>query len=86
MKTRNLFSLSLAFLLLGTVPTQAQGLGGILKKAKKVLNKVEQVTAPTTTTTIPAYSRQNYRNTLLPYKVFRLLFGVVFILYYLCIT
>ena len=34
----------------------------------------------------PAYSRQNYRNTLLPYKVFRLLFGVVFILYYLCIT
>lgn len=54
MKTRNLFSLSLAFLLLGTVPTQAQGLGGILKKAKKVLNKVEQVTAPTTTTTIPS--------------------------------
>ena len=30
--------------------------------------------------------KANYRNTLLPYKVFRLLFGVVFILYYLCIT
>lgn len=51
MKTRNLFYLCLAFLLLGTIPTQAQSLGSILKKAKKVLSTIDQQTKSTSTTT-----------------------------------
>lgn len=55
MKTRNLFYLCLAFLLLGTIPTQAQSLGSILKKAKKVLSStIDQQTKSTSTTTSTA--------------------------------
>lgn len=54
MKTRNLFYLCLAFLLLGTIPTQAQSLGSILKKAKKVLSTIDQQTKSTSTTTSTA--------------------------------
>jgi len=47
MKVQRFFSLCVALLVLGTVQTQAQGLGGLLKKAKKA---VETVTGTTTTT------------------------------------
>lgn len=59
MKTRNLFYLCLAFLLLGTIPTQAQSLGSILKKAKKVLNTIDQQTKSTNTTTSTAASAKS---------------------------
>ena len=59
MKTRNLFYLCLAFLLLGTIPTQAQSLGSILKKAKKVLSTVEQQTKTTSMTTSTAASAKS---------------------------
>ena len=59
MKTRNLFYLCLAFLLLGTIPTQAQSLGSILKKAKKVLNTIDQQTKSTNTTTSTAASTKS---------------------------
>ncbi|WP_262280419.1 hypothetical protein [Hallella absiana] len=59
MKTRNLFYLCLAFLLLGTIPTQAQSLGSILKKAKKVLSTIDQQTKSTSTTTSTAASAKS---------------------------
>ena len=59
MKTRNLFYLCLAFLLLGTIPTQAQSLDSILKKAKKVLNTIDQQTKSTSTTTSTAASAKS---------------------------
>ena len=59
MKTRNLFYLCLAFLLLGTIPTQAQSLGSIFKKAKKVLSTIDQQTKSTSTTTSTAASAKS---------------------------
>ena len=60
MKTRNLFYLCLAFLLLGTIPTQAQSLCSILKKAKKVLSStIDQQTKSTSTTTSTAASAKS---------------------------
>ena len=60
MKTRNLFYLCLAFLLLGTIPTQAQSLGSILKKAKKVLSStIDQQTKSAGTTTSTAASAKS---------------------------
>lgn len=59
MKTRNLFYLCLAFLLLGTIPTQAQSLGSILKKAKKVLSTIDQQSKSTSATTSTAASAKS---------------------------
>lgn len=47
MKTRKSLWVSLAFLSLCAMPVQAQGLGGLFKKAKKALtNSSETTTTP----------------------------------------
>lgn len=42
MKTRNVILVCLAMLTMGSVQTQAQGLGGLLKKAKKILDTAKE--------------------------------------------
>ena len=39
MRTRNIIIMCIAMLTIGTVQMQAQGLGGLLKKGKKALEK-----------------------------------------------
>lgn len=48
MRTRNFIMVCIAMLTIGTVQMQAQGLGGLLKKGKKVLEKVNGVIGGTT--------------------------------------
>lgn len=48
MKTRKSLWVSLAFLSLCAMPVQAQGLGGLFKKAKKVLTNNSETTTTTT--------------------------------------
>lgn len=48
MRTRNFIMVCIAMLTIGTVQMQAQGLGGLLKKGKKVLEKVNGVLGGTT--------------------------------------
>lgn len=48
MRTRNIIIMCIAMLTIGTVQMQAQGLGGLLKKGKKVLEKVNGVLGGTT--------------------------------------
>ena len=47
MRTRNVILACLAMLTMGSVQVQAQGLGGLLKKAKKVLDTVKEQTTTT---------------------------------------
>lgn len=47
MRTRNVILACLAMLTMGSVQVQAQGLGGLLKKAKKVLDTVKEQTTMT---------------------------------------
>lgn len=49
MKTRNVILVCLAMLTMGSVQTQAQGLGGLLKKAKKVLDMAKEQTTTSST-------------------------------------
>ena len=53
MNLQRLVNVCLALFLVGTMQTQAQGLGGLLKKAKKT---VEKITGPTTATSSTATS------------------------------
>ena len=48
MKTRNFIIVCVAMLTMGTMQAQAQGLGGLLKKGKKALEKVNSVLGGTT--------------------------------------
>ena len=48
MKTRNFMIVCAAMLTMGTMQAQAQGLGGLLKKGKKALEKVNSVLGGTT--------------------------------------
>ena len=48
MKTRNFMIVCIAMLTMGTMQAQAQGLGGLLKKGKKALEKVNSVLGGTT--------------------------------------
>ncbi len=50
MKTRNVILVCLAMLTMGSVQTQAQGLGGLLKKAKKILDTAKEQTTTTSST------------------------------------
>lgn len=45
-----MFSMCLVLLAVGTMETQAQGLGGLLKKVKKTVEKVTGTTTPTSST------------------------------------
>jgi hypothetical protein len=48
MKTRNFVMVCIAMLTIGTVQAEAQGLGGLLKKGKKALEKVNNALGGTT--------------------------------------
>lgn len=48
MRTKNIIIMCIAMLTIGTVQMQAQGLGGLLKKGKKALEKVNGVLGGTT--------------------------------------
>lgn len=48
MKTRNFVMVCIAMLTIGTVQAEAQGLGGLLKKGKRALEKVNNVLGGTT--------------------------------------
>ena len=48
MKTRNFVMVCLAMLTIGTVQAEAQGLGGLLKKGKKALEKINSALGATT--------------------------------------
>ena len=48
MKTRNFVMVCIAMLTIGTVQAEAQGLGGLLKKGKKALEKVNNALGATT--------------------------------------
>ncbi len=48
MKTRNFVMVCIAMLTMGTVQAEAQGLGGLLKKGKKALEKVNKALGGTT--------------------------------------
>ena len=48
MKTRNFMIVCIAMLTMGTMQAQAQGLGGLLKKGKKALEKANSVLGGTT--------------------------------------
>ena len=48
MKTRNFMIVCIAMLTMGTMQAQAQGLGGLLKKGKKALEKVNSALGGTT--------------------------------------
>ena len=48
MKTRNFVMVCIAMLTIGTVQAEAQGLGGLLKKGKKALEKINNALGATT--------------------------------------
>ena len=48
MKTRNFVMVCIAMLTIGTVQAEAQGLGGLLKKGKKALEKINSALGATT--------------------------------------
>ena len=48
MKTRNFVMVCIAMLTMGTVQAEAQGLGGLLKKGKKALEKINSALGATT--------------------------------------
>ena len=48
MKTRNFVMVCIAMLTIGTVQAEAQGLGGLLKKGKKALEKIKSALGATT--------------------------------------
>ena len=48
MKTRNFVMVGIAMLTIGTVQAEAQGLGGLLKKGKKALEKINSALGATT--------------------------------------
>lgn len=48
MKTRNFVMVCIAMLTIGTVQAEAQGLGGLLKKGKKALEKINSALGTTT--------------------------------------
>ena len=48
MKTRNFVMVCIAMLTMGTIQVPAQGLGGLLKKGKRALEKINNALGATT--------------------------------------